>query len=112
VTIAIGKRRHLVTLQTSTAAEGAGGDYGLTWAAMTPSQVYAAVEPATAQRLERIGHGAVIAQATHLVTIPYVASVTTKARVLLNGRALNVVGVANVEERNIELILVCVEAEA
>lgn len=112
MTIAIGKRRHLVTLQSSTNAEGSDGDFDTTWAALTPSQIYAAIEPATAQRLERIGHGAVIAEATHLVTIPYVPNVTTHARVLFNDRALNVVGVSNVEERNVELILVCVEVES
>lgn len=110
--IPIGKRRHLVTLQTSTDAAATDAGFTTTWASLSPGRVYAAIEPATAQRLERIGHGAVIAEATHLVTIPYVPNVTTRARVVFNSRTLNVVGVANVEERNIELILVCVEVES
>lgn len=109
--IATGRRQHLVTLQSLASTQmTSDSDY-----AATPSTIgtaWAAIEPATAQRLERLVPGTVIAQATHIVTIPYMAGITTKAQVVFGARTFNVVGVANPEERNIELVLVCVEVTA
>lgn len=102
-----GSLRHRVTLQTpATAADGDGG-YTDTWTAL--ATVWASVVPATAHDLERAVAGTVQSSATHLVTIRYLAGVTTKTRVLFGTRTLQVTGVQNPDERNISLVLVCQE---
>lgn len=104
-----GRRTHLVTWQAPTHTTTSDSGFSATWANLTPSQTWVAIEPATSQRLERIAAGTVISHATHIVTTPYIANLTTKCRALFGARILNVVGVANVDERNGELIVVCVE---
>ena len=108
--IAAGRRRHYVTIQTVTTP--ADNDGGFTDTPATLFQVRAAVEPATARQLERVAAGTVIAQATHLVTVPYLAGITTKTRVLFGTRVLHVLGVSNADEASRELQLVCVEVVA
>lgn len=109
----IGEQRHLVTLQTPTAvvATSEGGSTQL-WANLSPAHVYAAIRPATARELERTTAGTTQSTATHIVTLRYHPQVTTQTRILFGSRVLLVTGVSNVEERNRQLILTCVEIEA
>jgi SPP1 family predicted phage head-tail adaptor len=106
----VGSLRHRVTLQTPTSAADGDGGYTDTWATLVT--VWASVVPATARDLERAVAGTVQSSATHLVTIRYLAGVTTKTRVLFGTRTLQVTGVQNPEERNISLVLVCQEVVA
>jgi head-tail adaptor len=41
--------------------------------------------------------------------MPYHAQVTLQTRLHFNGRTFSVVGLTNTEERNVELVLLCVE---
>lgn len=107
--IATGKRDKLVSLYEMTSSPTSDGDHETTLSPLDPAEAWAAIEPATPQRLERIVTGTVIAQATHVITLPYHDEVTTDTRIVWNGRQFNVVGVANPEERNIETVAVCVE---
>jgi SPP1 family predicted phage head-tail adaptor len=106
-------RRHLVTLQgpTGTAVPDNEGGYAQLYADLSPATAWAAIRPATARDLERVSSGTTIATASHIVEIDYHPQVTTQTRVIFGSRTLNVTGVSNPEERNIELILVCVEIE-
>jgi head-tail adaptor len=111
--IASGLRRHLIALANPGTPQ-ADDDGGYTDASepLNPSSVYASIVPATGRELERHFAGTVISMATDIVTMPYHAGVTTKTVITFNTRTLNVVGVANPEERNIETICACVEVVA
>lgn len=107
-----GQRPHRITLQNpGPALPNDDGGYTQTWTDLEPAALWASIEPASAERLEKVGAGTVTAQASHLVAIPYHAGVTTHTRVLFNGRVLNVVGMHNTDERNVELVLVCEETK-
>lgn len=108
--IAAGQRRHFVSLTAPGAAQADDdGSYTQTPVPLSPAAVYAAIQPATARELERHFAGTVVSMATAIVTLPYHAGVTTQTVITLNGRTLNVVGVANPEERNRETVCACVE---
>jgi SPP1 family predicted phage head-tail adaptor len=107
---AVGSRPHRVTLQNPGPAvpDGDGG-FTQSWTDLVPPAVSAQIAPATARDLERVAAGTVLSTATHLVTMPYHAGVTTKTRILFNGRSFSVTGVADPEERHVETIAICVE---
>jgi SPP1 family predicted phage head-tail adaptor len=92
------------------------GDGGWTeaWNDLDPAIVQAAVGPAGQSRLEHLVAGTVLSQATHLVTIWYHPGVTTKTRINIVGtpRTMNVLALADPDERHVELELVCAEVVA
>jgi SPP1 family predicted phage head-tail adaptor len=107
-----GALRHRITLQNPKSPPTPDGDGGYTedpWTTLA-ANVPASIVPATARDLERVVAGTVQSSATHLVTIRYLAGVTTKTRVVFGTRLLSVTGVQNPEERNISLVLVCQES--
>lgn len=110
-----GARRHLVTLSTpSTPQPDGDGGYTATPEALVPETMYAAIEPLSARDLmrrdsERVMAGTTLSVATHLVTLPYHAQVTTQTLITYNSRIFRVTGVVNPEERNRETICTCVE---
>lgn len=108
--IAIAERRHLVRLQNPGLAvpDGDGG-YTQTWTDLNPPTVKVQIRPASARDLERVASGTVLSTATHVVTGPYHPDVTTQTRVVFGDRTFNVIGVSNIDERNIEMVLTCVE---
>jgi SPP1 family predicted phage head-tail adaptor len=105
----IADRPHRVVIQSrGPVVNDVDGGFSQSWVDL--ATMSAKIEPATAADLEHMAGGAVISTATHIITVPYVAGVNTKGRVSFNGRSFEIVGVSNPEERNIELILMCVEA--
>jgi SPP1 family predicted phage head-tail adaptor len=106
----VGARPHRVMLQNPGPAvtDGDSG-YTQTWADLVPPWVSAQILPATAKDLERVSAGTVLATATHIVSMPYHPQVTTKTRILFNGRSFSVTGVADPEERHVETIAICAE---
>jgi len=100
---------HVVRLEGSTNQADSDGSFTPAWAALSPATVWASIEPATARGLERVVAATVESSATHIVTMPYHAGVTTKTRILFKGRVFSVTGVANPDERNEETIAVCAE---
>jgi head-tail adaptor len=76
---------------------------------LSPAAVWARIMPATARDLERVAAGTVISSASHILAMPYHQGVTTKTVVTFNGRTLNVTGVTNPLERNIDTIVTVVE---
>lgn len=107
----VASRPHQVTLQNP-GPRVSDGEGGTTQTPVDLATVKASIVPATARDLERITSGTVIAQASQVVTIPYVSGVTSQTQVVFRGRVLSVLGITNPDERNIELILVCTEVVA
>lgn len=106
----VAARPHRVTLQNpGPALQDSDGGSTQTWTDLVPPAWTCRIAPATAAALERVAAGTVLATATQIITGPYRSDVTTQTRVLFNGRQFSVTGVANPEERNVELVLVCVE---
>jgi len=109
----VANRPHRVTLQNPASAvpDGDGG-FTQTWADLVPPAWTCSLEPATANELERIAAGTVLSLNTYIVKGPYRPDVTTKSRLLFNGRSFSVTSVADPEERHVELVLVGVEVVA
>ena len=108
-TTSIGSRDKRILFQNpgSAVPDGDGG-FTQTWVDLLP-RAFAHVAPATARSLERVAAGSVIATATHVVTVPYRTGVTTKTRIVFEGRTLNVTSVQDRDEQHVELVLVCEE---
>lgn len=87
------------------------GGYTQSWTDLPPA-ADARIAPATQSALERLTAGTVITNATHVVTVPYRAGISTQTRILVDGRVLNITSVQDPEERHVELLLVCQEAIA
>jgi len=107
----IGDYRHLVTFEDPGPAvpDGAGG-YTQTWQGLTPPTWKVSITPATAADLERIsGGGSVVTTATALVRGHYHPGVSTKTRMLFNGKTYSVTGTRSVDERGIRMELAAVE---
>lgn len=105
-----GDYRHLVTFEAPGARvpDGEGG-YTEAWAPLDPPTWYIAIRPATARDLEDVTAGTTTASATHVVTGDYRADVTTKARLVHEGRQFEITGIANLDERDETMILLCEE---
>ena len=108
----INQKDQRVTLQTLGPAVP-DGDGGWTQEPidLDPPIVQASITPAGRTTLEHVVAGTVLSQATHLVTIWYHPQVNTKTRVGIVGtaRTMNVLAVADPNERHVELNLVCAE---
>lgn len=61
----------------------------------------------TGQELERARE--VVANATHRVTIRFRDRITTRDRFVHDNRELNIENIRNIDERNIQLVCICVE---
>ena len=99
-----GQLRHRVEIQ-SRAATRTRGQVTEAWTTYTTG--WASIEPRSGRELERAHM--VVADATHKVGIRYYSGVSTRDRFLFGTRKLNIASVVNVEERDRELILICVE---
>jgi SPP1 family predicted phage head-tail adaptor len=112
-TASIGDRQKRVLLQNpGTPVRDGDGSFTQTWTDVAGGAAFAHVAPASARSLERITAGTVLATATHVVTLPYRAGISTKTRVMVDGRQLNVTSVQDPDDRHVELILVCEEVVA
>lgn|SRR5262245_36753875 len=109
--------RHIVTLENPgpPIPDGEGG-YLESWAVLGQARMPGCVEPATVRAMERLGPDMVTAAASHVVTIRYLAGVTTQTRVTFHDaegdRHLAVAGHHDPEERHRSLMLFCTEAIA
>lgn len=106
----IGSYRHRITLEgpSDPVPDGEGG-WTEGWAPLTPATWDCSIQAASQRDLESIGAGTVLAQATHVVKGRYHAGVTTESKLHFEGRTFNVIFLANRDERDIELNLVCAE---
>ena len=103
-----GRRQHAVTLENpGGSVPGGGGGYIEGWELL--QTVWGSVTPASAADLPRVVAGPVTALLPYLIVVPFVAGVTTQTRVTFDGRTFAIQAVRNVEERNIQLEIVCEE---
>jgi SPP1 family predicted phage head-tail adaptor len=105
----ISTRQKRITFQNPGAAvpDGDGG-FTQSWTDLPPP-AFANVSPATVASLEHAAAGTILSTATHIVTVPYRGGVSTKTRILVDGRVLNVTSVQDPDERHVDLVLVCAE---
>jgi head-tail adaptor len=127
LTVDIGSYQHDVVLRNPDGPPVPDGDGDFTQPFTDLAALWwASIKPATARDLERVVAGTVLATATHIVRMQYLAGVTTKTEVLMpaptfasrpededwSGRTLHVTGVTNPDEANVELVLACAEVVA
>ena len=104
---AIGLMRQRVDVKNPTRASDGQGGYVDTFASASPATVWALIEPATANVIERQIANTIEAPISHLITIRYHAGVTTKTQLSTASATYAVRGLQNVELRNQFLLLAC-----
>ena len=98
--------RHLITIEHKTTEAGDFSDTPELWEPF--AKIWAMVRPLRGEEILQAQQ--VHEKVTHKVTSrPWVPGVTNEMRVDLAGRKLNIVSSINVDERNRELELMCVE---
>lgn len=109
----IGVYRHRIGLSNPGAAipDGYGG-YTEGWTPLDPPQVDASIQSASATDLERLTGGTVLTTATHLVRTRFHPQITTATRITFGARTFDVQSAQNVDERDVALLLICVELKA
>lgn len=115
----IGRQRFIVTLEAPGPPQPDGeGGYTEGWLPLAPPTWRVDIRPASVRDLERDTAGTVLAHATHIVAGRYRPDVTTAVRIKWDDyakdgthrtRYLQVNGLANLEERDRELVLFCEE---
>lgn len=100
-----GQLRHFVELQAPTISQSSSGSVTASWD--TIANVYARIEPLQGKNLE-------IAKQIHnladtQITIRYYPNINCEWRVKSGSRIYNIVDPRNSAERNIEIVLTCIE---
>lgn len=110
---AVGVYRHRIGLANPGKAipDGDGG-YTEVWTPLDPPQVDASIQAASSMDLERLTGGSVLTTATHLVRLRFHPQVTTATRITFGARTFEVQSAQNVDERDVALLLICVELKA
>jgi head-tail adaptor len=104
------QQRHRVTLDRAAQVPDGDGGYIEGWLPLTPPSMWAAIQPATPRGLEKVTASvAVQAIATHLVVLDYHPQLTIESRLTYHSRAFQIHVIENVDERNLQLVLVCSE---
>ena len=98
---------HRVAAQSASEVTSSLGQRVKTWT--TIGTYWASVEPISHKGRERERALAIRSDASHFVYLRYGAPLTTQMRLLFRGRALNIVSIQNLGERNIILELLCTE---
>lgn len=108
VELSVGERSHRVAMENpgGLVPDGDGG-FIEGWTPL--ASIWGRVAPASAQDVERVVAGTVTALLPYIVTVRYVAGVSTLTRITYHGRIFAVLGVRNVDERNIRLEIICEE---
>lgn len=101
-----GRLRHQVTIEQRSSTPDTFGEPANTWSTLYADQP-ASIDPISAREL--IAAGAIQSEATHRVRMRYVAGVQTKHRIVFGTRVFDIRAVRDVEERNVELELLCSE---
>ena len=100
-----GDLRHRITVQVKSLVTDNIGGWSETWS--TFATVSAAIWPVSAK--ERISGQQLAGEVTHRVRIRYLAGVIPSMRISFSGRTLQIISVINMEERGIQLDLLCSE---
>ena len=99
--ISTGRRSRKITIQTPTDSRDGTGDNNPTWA--TFATAWAEFRAVSGR--ERDYDNQVVTEATHRATIPYIASLTTKMRVVLDSVNYGIDRIDDRDHANIEQVL-------
>lgn len=103
--ISAGPRDQRVTLQRFTTTVGPFGQKIITWTDV--GTYWAQVRPASGQ--ERLVGQNIQAETTHAVNMLMATEITQADRLVFEGRILNIKQAINVNEKNVEYRLMCLE---
>lgn len=103
--VTTGELRHRITIQQVTEDRDALGGTSEAWSEF--AQAWAAVEPIKGR--EYFGAQQVNSEVTHRVRLRYREGIRSQMRVQFHGRIFGIEAVLNIDERNRELHLMCVE---
>lgn len=101
----IGKLRHRITLQEYIATRDSFGAEVEAWVDI--GTVWASIEPLSGR--EFFAAQQVNAEVSTKITLRYRTGIKPEMRVLFAGRVFEIVSVINLEEKNIQLVLMCEE---
>lgn len=100
-----GELRHLITIQRPVESQGSDGALMQAW--VTHVQVYAKIDPYGGG--EKWVDAALQTSNFFKIWMRYCAGVTTKMRISFDKRIFDIKNVENVMERNVLLVLTCLE---
>ena len=101
-----GTLRHLVTIEQRSTTPDTYGEPAQTWTTLQANQP-ASIEPLSGREL--VNAQAIQADVTHRLRMRYVAGVHTKHRIVFGARIFDIKAVRDVDERGIELEMLCTE---
>jgi SPP1 family predicted phage head-tail adaptor len=100
-----GKLRHSIIIQTRTDTADSYGEPIPAWS--TFLETWASIDPISGR--EFFSSKEVKSEVSHKVRIRWAEGITTQMRVLFGTRTFDIESVINIEERDRELLLMCVE---
>ncbi len=101
------RARHQVYIQARTVVRDEEGGFRDGWANTTSTPIWAEIAPIQAR--QQAEYKSINVDATHLVRIDGLLQVAEKDRVTFGGRIFEVLTVENLQERNVEKVLTCLE---
>ena len=99
--------RHLIRIQQATETQSSTGEVSQTWDISDTRHAW--VRPITGKSRERLVGSRLQDEATHMVTMRYVADLTGKDRILFKTRTFEILDYVDVEEMNVRHELICKE---
>lgn len=100
-----GRLRHQITIQGTTETQNSYGEPVTAWTDF--ASVRAEITPISGR--EYFAAQEVRSDVTHRVRLRYLSGVTSQMRIMFGSRIMDIESVINVNERNHELQLMCVE---
>lgn len=102
-----GMLRHKITIERESQVQDNVGGYSSSWS--TLSQPFAFIKPMSGN--ERFWANRLESNLTHRIFLRYITDITTKDRIIYDGREFQIRAIINVEERDKWLELHCVEGQ-
>lgn len=100
-----GRLRHYIQVKRPTTTRNALGEPVQTFASVGGFQ--AEIKPTSAR--ERLMNNSITTEVTHVITMRYAPDVSEDCRIAFGDRTFEIVGIVNVEERNVELQILAAE---
>ena len=100
-----GRLRHKVSIQSATEARDAHGGVTRSWS--ESASVWASIEPLSGRELSEARQ--IAAETTHRIRLRYLSSLAPDQRIVHDSRTFEIVSIANVEERNREMVVLAKE---
>jgi head-tail adaptor len=108
-TTSIGRRPHRVTFENPGPSTPDGDGGYIEGPPTLVASAFVQIRAATGGDQELVHAGTVLSHRSYIVSGPYQPGITTTSTMRFLGRAFNVIAVVNIEERGLEMVLVCDE---